>query len=311
MKHGTAAILLALAALGSSPGARAESKGLPVLGGQNQYEPIVTRNAFALNPIPVITNTGPVVPPSSVDVFITGITTLSGTKKVLLQVTEKGKQPDYPPPLVEGDGQGRVEVVSIDPDKGAAVIKIDGNEKTLTLEKDSPKPGGAPAAAKGPPGAMAPNPAGTIPLPGVTTAGAAAAAAHAGAATGRMGVMMGGGAASVPSPAVGATGPGSVGVGTMAGLPARPVRTDSTGVYVGGAGNTAGTTTGAGGTTTPAATMSREQAIAHIEEQRKLYNEAASLGLIPKNRIPPLPPTPLTPRSSPGTAPSPVPTPTP
>ena len=78
------------------------------------------------NPIPVITNTGPVVPPSSVDVFITGITTLSGTKKVLLQVTEKGKQPDYPPPLVEGDGQGRVEVVSIDPDKGAAVIKIDG-----------------------------------------------------------------------------------------------------------------------------------------------------------------------------------------
>jgi hypothetical protein len=147
-----------------------------------------------------------------VDVFITGITTLSGVKKVLLQVADKGKQPEYLSPLVEGDGQGRVEVVSIDPEKGAAVIKIDGNEKTLSLDKNSPKPAAAGAPAPGAARPVIPNPAGTIPLPGLPGSRPAglpgqlpgAVSGATPGATGKMGVMMGGGGTGVTPTAGGA-----------------------------------------------------------------------------------------------------------
>jgi hypothetical protein len=128
------------------------------------YQTIVVRNAFGLKPIP-----GPTPPPppptAALEVFLTGISTLSGTKKVLLQVTDKapGKTTEFLPPLVERDVQGRIEIVSIDPEKGAVVIKIDNNEKTLTFEKDAPKPGGPmppglPPPAR-PPGTVLPPPA--------------------------------------------------------------------------------------------------------------------------------------------------------
>ncbi len=242
----TSWILLALIVVGSHRGGLAEAGDPSAPAASNPYQAIVTRNAVALNPIPVVTNTGPAVPVSPVDVFITGITTLSGVKKVLLQVVDKGKQPDYLPPLVEGDGQGRVEVVSIDPEKGAAVIKIDGNEKTLTLEKDAPKSVAAAGPAAGPARPMVPNPGGAIPLPGMPAVRPATPAGFSPnttpGATGKMGVMMGGG--------------GGGGVVTS------------------------------GGTATATA---RDQALARLEEQRRLYNEAANLNLLPRNRTPPLP----------------------
>ncbi len=117
---------------------------------QNPYAAILTRNAFGLKPPPLKTPEPPTPPAPGVDVFLTGISTVGGAEKVLLQVTDKtpGKKTEYLPPLVEKDVQGRIEVVSIDPDKGAVVIKIDGDEKTLTFEKDAPKSSAATAAVQ-------------------------------------------------------------------------------------------------------------------------------------------------------------------
>ncbi len=308
MKGRELASLLSLSAiLGAATGLQADTK-------DNPYQDIVARNAFALKPPPPPPPPGSETPPpTSVDVLLTGISTLGGTKKVLLQIVEKGpnKKPEYPPPLCEKDIQGRIEVVSIDADKGAVMIKIDGNEKTLTFEKDSPKAASAapPPGPGGAPGHLRPNmpmnPAGTIPLPGVTTAAGAAAAANPNAGTGAYGVVVGGAASGVPAPAAGSPALGGLNA-LSAGLPARPVRTTvdgAGGVYVGGAGTA--TAPRAGGSGVPAAqtpALSREQAILHIEEQRRLIKEATDLGLVPKNRFAPLPTTPLTPR-----APTPVP----
>jgi hypothetical protein len=300
--------LLGAAVLGSSGmGFCAEVK-------DNPYQDIVNRNAFALKPPPPPPPPGSEQPPASpVDVLLTGITTLGGVKKVLLQVVEKapGKQgqPKLPPPLVEGDVEGRVEIVSIDADKGAVMIKIDGNEKTLTFEKDAPKSGGGAGPVPGqphggPPGM--PNPAGTIPLPNVTTAAGAAAAANAAGASSGFGVMVGGGASSVPAPGAvpGAASVGGVNLGLSsgaAGTPARPVRTDGTSSVMlggGGVGAVPGGATAAGqapATTTPS--LTREQALATIERQRDLMRQATEGGIVPKGSFPPLPPTSLTPRN--------------
>ena len=79
----------------------------------NPYQVIVARNAFALKPPLPPTPPGPPEPPlSSIDVLLTGISTLGGGKKVLLQITDKspskGGKPDFPPPLTEGEVLGRV-----------------------------------------------------------------------------------------------------------------------------------------------------------------------------------------------------------
>jgi hypothetical protein len=109
----------------------------------NPYAAIIRRNAFGLRPVTPQTQ-APLPPAPRIDVFLTGISTVGGRKKVLLEVADRrpGKKTEYLPPLVEKDVRGRVEVVSIDADKGAVVIKIDGDVRTLTFEKDAPKAGG-------------------------------------------------------------------------------------------------------------------------------------------------------------------------
>ncbi|MBI5388252.1 MAG: hypothetical protein HZA90_26605 [Verrucomicrobia bacterium] len=270
----------------------------------NPYQVIVTRNAFALKPPPDPASSKPAEPPPSpVEVNLTGISTLSGIPKVLLQITDKspGKgKTEFPPPLVAGDQQGRIEVVSIDVAKGAVVIKIDGSEKTLTFEKDAPKPSVAAAPPVMPPNPFAP--AGTVPLPGMLPQfpGAAAAANPASSSS----VTVGGNTAIAsptvtPRTAIPGLGSAALGGATATPYPSRPLRMDAGGVMVGGAG----------GTTTPQVTpqaqaapaMTREQAIMHVNEQKALISEAEKLGLIPKNRFPPLPPTPGWPPS--GTTP--------
>jgi hypothetical protein len=108
---------------------------------QHPYAAIISRNAFGLE---AVTPPPPPPPPPApmVDVFLTGISTVAGEKKVLLQLTDKtpGKKAEYLPPLRENEVQGRIEVVAIDADKGAVVVKIDGDKRTLTFEKDAPKP---------------------------------------------------------------------------------------------------------------------------------------------------------------------------
>jgi hypothetical protein len=219
-------------------------------------------------------------------VLLTGISTLGGVKKVLLQIADKApnKKPEFPPPLVEGDVQGRIEVVSIDADKGAVVIKLDGNEKTLTFEKDAPKAGSAqpPGPVPGQPLRLgvpgAPHPAGTVPLP--TLQAGATPAANPAAASGAYGVVVGGGASGATGATVGgaASPPAIPGA---AGVPSRPLRSGTenySGVAVGGAtglGTVPAAPTAAGSTVvTPPTPLTREQILARIEEQKRAMREA-------------------------------------
>ena len=229
-----AGLLSGLALASSAVGLLAEVK-------DNPYQAIVTRNAFALKPpLPPAETTKPEPPPSPVDVVLTGISTLGGTKKALLQITDKSPskagKTEYPPPLVEGDIQGRVEVVSIDAGENKVVIKIDGNEKTLGFQdKEAAKPAAAPppGAQPGMPGmpGMPPRqptmpgypmtipPQPGLPAPAVGATGIPAAAE-------RYGVLVGGGggtaspAPGMPSPVP--AGPGNVTVGGASGVSSSP-----------------------------------------------------------------------------------------
>lgn len=313
----------------------AAGPGLSADAGNNPYAEIVTRNAFALKPPPPPQNPADnQPPPTMVDVYLTGISTLSGTKKVFLQIVDKGpgKKAEFPPPLTEGEGMGRVDVVSIDPKSGQVVVKVDGNERTLNIEKDVPKPAAAAAAPAGAPanplvpGAKLPT---AIPLPGVQTAAGAAAALQqasggvvVGGGGGSSGVVVGGGAS--PAPAAAATTP-TTGAGVFPGMavpgsavpgaastlvPTRPLRTgtEAGGVFVGGG---VATTPAANPAAKPQAAeavshgMTREQVFRHVEEQRALVNEAERLGLIRPGTVPPLPPLPM-PGGAPGAPGTPV-----
>jgi hypothetical protein len=275
----------------------------------NPYGEITNRNAFALKPPPPPPNPADNQPPPPlVDVYLTGISTLGGTKKVFLQVVDtKTKKAEFPSPLEEGKGDGRVEVVSIDPEKGEVVVKVDGNERNLDFVKNSPKPAAAGAPAGAPPNPLMPGfklPT-AIPLPGMPTAAGTAAALNqavpgAVAGSGGSGVVVGGGAASLPAPgqaaamsAMGAT------PGISALVPSRPMRTgmEAGGVYVGGGAVAGGTPTMANpqaAQTQPAVShgMTRDQVFQHVEEQRALVSEAERLGLVRRGAMPPLPPMP-------------------
>lgn len=288
----------------------------------NPYQEIVLRNAFNLKPPPPPPDpsaTNP--PPAPVKIVLTGISTLSGTPKVLLEITENapGKKPEFPPPLVPGDVQGRVEIVSIDADKGEVKVKIDGAERVLTFEKDGAKPGSTAAAPPAVPGGV-PRPPGVMP-PAVPVPAPAAAATTP---SGNYGVLVGGATpVTTPTPApastptlpsatassyspsstagsIGVAGATTYGATASPTIPPRPLRT---GVEIGGVvvGGTDGAATAAQPGTAQAAprpVMTREEAIAHINEQKRLIKEAEDLGLIPRGKFPPLPPTPGSPSSS-------------
>jgi hypothetical protein len=267
------------------------------LSADNPYQDIVNRNAFALNPIPPPPPPTPPQAQNPTDVFLSGISTIGGVKKAFLRVVDKtpGRKEEFPI-LIEGEGQGRVDVVSINVDKGEVVIKIDGNEKTITFEKEAPKGPAAPPGVLLPPG----HPGGTVLIPSAALPNPAAMAGGSPAAgyTKYGNVTVGGAAPAATSPMANLTTTPSAAAAYSAqsSIPSRPMRGD---VYVGGAG----------GVATPTATapvtpgMTREQAILHIEEQRKMREEALRLGLIRENQMPPLPPSPLSQPAKPSTTP--------
>lgn len=171
MKHGTMTVLASAALLSSA------MAGVRTDLARNPYEGILTRNAFALKPIPTPANEPATPPAPTIEVFLTGISTLSGLKKVLLQVEDKspGRRTEYLPPLVENDVQGRIEVVSINAEKGEVVLKIDGQEKTLSFEKNAPKPSMAAPPATGPTPQLRP----ALPFPSNPALAAAATSPRA------------------------------------------------------------------------------------------------------------------------------------
>ena len=304
MKTRTLAGLLSALALGSS---------IVVTDAEvrdNPYQVIVTRNAFALKPPPPPVDPAAAKnepPPSPVDVVLTGIATLGGNKKALLQITDKSPskagKTEYPPPLVEGDIQGRVEVVSIDAENNKVVIKIDGNEKTLGFnDKEAAKPAG-PAGAPAAPGAPPPATGPSFPSPFGTPAPVAAAPVDN---SSHSAVVVGGGYTPSAPASVGSVAPmaGAATLGSSAALPSRPLRTgidSGGGVMVGGGGTVAATTPAPAPSAPP---MTRPELIQHLQGQQDLIDGARAKGF--KVNLPPLPPPPMPggPRSAPATTPT-------
>jgi hypothetical protein len=121
------AVLLA----GTAPMVLAEAK-------PNPYQAIVERNPFGLKPPPPpVDNTPPppVIPLAKV--VLTGISSVFGPTRALLEVTEQepGKTATTRRPILrEGERDGTIEVVSIDVEKNLVKIRNSGNETNISFE---------------------------------------------------------------------------------------------------------------------------------------------------------------------------------
>lgn len=116
----------------------------------NPYETIVDRNPFALRPPPPPASNEPPPPPTTppATVEVTGMTSVSRTPKVLLEITPGPGKPVVRRILSEGEREDTVEVVSINVEKNEVVLRSSGVLTNLSLKKPS-----AVAAAAAPAGA--------------------------------------------------------------------------------------------------------------------------------------------------------------
>jgi hypothetical protein len=181
----------------------------------SRFSGIAERNVFGLKAAPVQED---VQPPAAVPkLILTGITSMFGQKRVLLRAqppAAAGTQPKEESFILsEGQREGPVEVLAIDPNASSVLVNNSGTVMTLTFEKNGAKsagtsappapptlPGGIPAPSQGNPypgrhvlptrtPRLPVNPAtgasiGAMPAPTGTTPGTAAdAAAIAGEAT--------------------------------------------------------------------------------------------------------------------------------
>ena len=132
--------LLALSGLFLS-GVAAKASGPSQTG--NPYQVIAQRNIFGLRP-PTPAQKVEAPPAPLPNVVLTGITTLLGEKRAFLEITPLTRPPQPPKPeaciLTEGQREGEVQVVQIDPKAESVKILNTGVEMTLTFEKNGRKP---------------------------------------------------------------------------------------------------------------------------------------------------------------------------
>jgi hypothetical protein len=234
-------------------------------GGENPYIIVTNRNAFDLKPIPppADPNIPPPAPPTKIT--LQGITVLFGKKQVLLKIPappEAGKPPkELPLIMEEGDRQGTIEVLRIDPETRDVEFKDSGNLVKLNLKDFVTKTPGAPVGAVPPPGPLVPG----VPRPVVP---------------------------GVPMPMPIATPTAAPSIPLPSNIPPRPLRT--------GAMTPSATPLAAGLPTITTATpqpqqvqLTPEEQIVVMEVVREQTKDAVARG-----DLPPLPPTPLTPASS-------------
>lgn len=278
---------------GFSLGAFAELK-------ENPYQVIIDRNPFGLRPIPPppeVKPPDPITPPP-LDIKLTGITTLLGPPRALLEITDpQTKKVDRPSPFVEGDVyKDTITIVSIDAENNRVKIRNGAAETTLDFEKNGIKPtGGTASAAPAHPGAP-PNMG--LPVPAPTAAAGGVSALGQPGHTGKS--ILGGGVSPIsaaPNAAANVYGNNLGGIAnTAGGSLVRPIRTADPGnsVSVVGGGPGYPQPTAAGSSTPQQPSMSREELIARLQAQRDAYlKQGNSAALI----VPP----------PPGGAPAPVP----
>ena len=114
----------------------------------NPYQGITERNIFHLNPPPPPPDPEANKPPPP-KIFLTGITTLGGSRRALLKATPPAK-PGEPPKdksylLSEGERQDDLEVVAIDEQAATVKVSYAGVETTLNF-KDNGVASATPAA---------------------------------------------------------------------------------------------------------------------------------------------------------------------
>lgn len=103
----------------------------------NPYQKIPERNVFGLRPIvppPAPRAEAPALP----KVTLTGITTILGNKRALLQVSGHGKTNEFYI-LTEGQAAGQVQVLRIDERRGVVTVRNHGTEQLLTFDQEPPK----------------------------------------------------------------------------------------------------------------------------------------------------------------------------
>jgi len=281
MKRGSIVrTLVALFVVGFALAASAELK-------ENPYQIIIDRNPFKLSPpppppTPTVTETNPPAPPPP-DIKLTGITTLLGAPRVMLQVEDKQSKKFLFPTLEEGETANGITIVAIDAENMKVRVKNGDAETTLDFKNNGVKPGAGAVAATTP----APQ-HGLMPLGAAPAHPAAAAAAAAAAANQSRGAIVAGGVpaptttpavnyAATPGSVPGASSVGALGAG---GIPPRPVRTDGAIIGGGAGGNVYNPNAPRIPTQQPA--MSREEAEARIElarQQLKAQQEAGQLKL--------------------------------
>lgn len=263
----------ALGVVGFSLTALAELK-------ENPYQIIIDRNPFGLKPIPpppvaVVETNAPATPPP--EIKLTGITTLLGSPRVMLQVEDKQTKKFLFPTMTEGDSENGITIVAIDTENMKVRIRNGDAETTLDFKNNGVKPGSGGVATTPPvpqPGGLNLGAPGVPPVPGVGNL--------ANANSGRGAIVSGG--ASTP-----ATG---FNPGGASALPARPMRTDSLSIVGGGAGGNV-YNPNAPAIPQPAPTMTREEAEARIEAARQNLLKQQQSGQLPAGAPSPsiLPPT--------------------
>jgi hypothetical protein len=107
----------------------------------NPYKAIFLRNLFGLRPVEI--RTAPPPPAPSSTIMLTGITTILGARRAFLEITPPAKPPQPAKQisciLEEGQREGAVEVVQIDPKNGSVKVSENGTLTTLTFEKNGRK----------------------------------------------------------------------------------------------------------------------------------------------------------------------------
>ena len=115
------------------------------------YKVILDRNPFGLRPPPPPPKIETPPPPETPTNYkLTGITALFKPTRVMFVNQVPGKPPEYLS-LSEGQLQGSIEVLpgGIDVKAGTVKVKISGEERTMSFEKDGLKMAAAPQPMSG------------------------------------------------------------------------------------------------------------------------------------------------------------------
>lgn len=266
----------------------------------NPYEPIAERNPFGLKPPPPPPDPNenvpkpPAAPLATVD--LTGITSILGPPRALLEIVPGPGKPMIKPVLGEGERVESVEVVSINIQKNEVTIKNGGTITNLTFKVAKSTPTTPPPPPGGLPG-MVPKPPVPVPQPTQTS--------YNNQGSGRYNVMVAGGASSAAPTATGAQYGGAQNTGANPGYGGvNPNAATLSGGTDGGFRSIPSRNIRTAGQPETDPAVSRLQTFEEIEHNRAVNYLKSQVSGKP---TPPLPLTPLTPPDAPGVRPPPFP----